>query len=409
MISLILKLLKSARSIDPPVVLIVLCWIALFPVLWVYARLFPRLPSRVLFWTNQGFQKPSSRVRSYFFCREFQRLSGDGRVLAFWDDIAGYHGIDDYRVSLTRRTIWTFRAMITATHSRSGVIVAQRPLYEFMALGYLKLMYPFGLSIWIDIDDWIFDTSLDESESSVRFRDLLPINVLFADGCIVASVPLEQEARKYFEQVEIIPTFPDASMFRPSDRAGPAIKGRHIVFSWAGTFWMEHVLEDILFLVKALDLLNDERVVLEVAGGGDYLDPVRREVSGIPKSLNVSFPGWIDPKQVPEYMAGIDVGLHCLSRHNDFTVSKSPTKLFEYMASAKPTVCTDYGEPRRFIEHGVTGFLAEGTEDFAKYCSILVNDPELRDAMGQRARKRIEEEYNISEGVKSLREILFRN
>ncbi len=400
------RALKSLNSFDVLFVIIMVGWIVSFPLLWIYARLFPRISDRVLFWTNQGFNLAPARVRSYFFCREFQRIGGDANVLSLWEDLAGYKGLADLKMSRGRRTILIFRAMLAAIHNRAGIVIAQVPLYDIVALAYLKILYPLGLTIWTDFDDWLFDTSMDGAGAGVNLRDIIPLHRASAKGCIVSSLLLQSEMRKHFRRVEIIPTFPDAALFHPGDNSRERNRNDTVVFSWTGTFLTEHNVEDVLFLAKVLDSLNDERVLFQVAGDGHYREQAKRGASELAEDLSVSFMGWIDPESMPDYLATIDVGLYCLISRTSYTASKSPTKLFEYMACAKPTVSTNYGEAARFVDHGETGFLASDFEDFAQCCSRLLDDPELRENMGRKARAKIEDEYNIRSGVRKLKEIV---
>jgi len=325
----------------------------------------------------------------------------DASVLSFWDDLAGYTGLPPFRISLARRTYLLFQALMAVVHRRAGIIIAQRPFYEFLPLVLLKLTYPRSLTIWADVDDWIFDYSLDMSRPSITFRDTLRFHTPITKGCIVASEHLQKEMRKYFSTVEIIPTFPDTQVFKPLQARSPLRDAGKVVFSWIGTLLMETVVEDILFLVRVLDSLKDERVVLEVVGDGRYLEPIRAQTSRLTTAA-VVFKGWMDPAAVPDYIATIDIGLYCLTARNDFNMSRSPTKLFEYMACGKPTVSTRYGEAAGFIEHGETGLLAEDFEQFTQCCASLVNDPSLRSCIGLKARKKIEEEYNMAAGVRKL-------
>jgi glycosyltransferase involved in cell wall biosynthesis len=403
-LSFAIKLIKFLREADLSSIFIVTIWIVFFPAFWMYARFYPRIPSRVLFWSNEGFRVAPTRVRSYGFSRELEKIGADTRVLTFWDHLAHYQGLIPFKTTLGYRTRLTLRAMMAAVRSRAGIIVFQRPFYEFMSVVSLKLMYPLGLSMWLDVDDWIFDEPLTGPGTKITFRNLLAAYVPISDGCIVSSLHLEQEMKKYFRRVEIIPTFPDHTLFK--DNNEPKHDHEAIVFSWIGTLFMDQVKRDVLFLVEVLESLKDPRVVLEILGDGRFMEETRKEAEQIACHITVSFLGWREPQTVPSYVNGIDVGLYWLGTRNDFCASKSPTKLFEYMACGKPTVATDFGEAPRFIEHGVTGFVASTAEEFAKYCSLLVADPELRRSMGQRARNKIETEYNISCAASKLSEIL---
>lgn len=401
------RVLKSLSSVDVGAVLVMGCWVVLMPVFWIYARFFPRTPQRVLFWTNQGFNVAPSRVRSYFVCEEFQRQGGDARVLSFWEDILGYEGLLPIDVTLAQRTVLIFRAVLAAIHDRAAIIVAQAPLYDVIGLVCLKVLYPLSVSIWTDFDDWLFEVvSFDGSTESVNLRDVLPFHAFASRGCIVSSLPLQKEMARYFKRVEIIPTFPNARMFQPSTDLPQEGNAGRVTFSWTGTFLMKHVVSDIMFLLKVLDSLNDRRIVFEVVGDGHYFQEARERASEMAKNITVSFIGWMDPKEMPAYIAAIDVGLYCLTNRDRFAESKSPTKLFEYMACAKPTVSSNFGEAARFIDHGETGFLASEFDEFVECCRALVHDPNLRVSMGRNARAKIDHEYNISVGVKRLKDLI---
>lgn len=404
MFTFAMKLLKFLRDADFSSLFLVVAWIVFFPALWLYARCYPRIPSRVLFWSNEGFRVAPTRVRSYGFCREIARLGVDAHVLTFWDHLAKYEGLIPFRTTLGFRTRLTFQAMMAAVRNRAGIIVFQRPFYEFMSVLSLKLMYPLGLHIWLDVDDWIFDEPLTPPPASITFRNMLSVYAAVADGSTVASLRLEEEMKKYIARVEIIPTFPDPALFQ--NFALQEAHGDRVVFSWIGTLFMEQVKHDVLFLVEALESLQDRRVVFEVLGEGRFLEETRREAEQIARHAKVVFLGWKEPGDVPAYLQTIDVGLYCLTTHNVFCASKSPTKLFEYMACGKATVSTDFGEAPRFIEHARTGFIASGKADFARCCSVLLDDANLRREMGENARRKIETEYNLGHAALSLKNVL---
>jgi glycosyltransferase involved in cell wall biosynthesis len=399
-----LKLIKFLRDADFSSLFLVVIWIVFFPALWLYARFYPRMSSRVLFWSNEGFRVAPTRVRSYGFCREMVKLGVDADVLTFWDHLAKYEGLIPFRTTLGFRTKLTFRAMMAAVRSRAAIIIFQRPFYEFMSVVSLKLMYPLGLRIWLDVDDWIFDEPLTPPPASITFRNMLAVYAAVAEGSVVASLRLEEEMSTYVTRVEIIPTYPDHTLFRTS--TSEEAHADRVVFSWIGTLFMEQVKRDVLFLVDVLESLQDRRVVFEVLGEGRFLDETRREAERIAHHANVVFLGWKEPDAVPAYLQTIDVGLYCLTTHNVFCASKSPTKLFEYMACGKATVSTDFGEAPRFIEHGKTGFIAADKDGFARCCELLLGDASLRREMGENARRKIETEYNLESAGRTLKALL---
>jgi glycosyltransferase involved in cell wall biosynthesis len=404
-ISFLLRLLKFVRQADLTAIVTVALWIVFFPALWLYARCYPRIPDRVLFWSNEGFRVAPTRIRCYGFAREMKKLGVDCQVLSFWDHLAHYKGLIPFETSLGYRARLTLRAMTAAVRTRAGIIVFQRPFYEFMSLTSLKILYPFGLRIWLDVDDWILDEPLTPPPSNITFRSMLPLYSAISEGCTVSSIRLDHEMRHHFKRTELIPTFPDSHLFtksEPQDRPDG-----QVVFSWTGTLFMEQVSRDVLFLVEALESLKDSRAIFSIVGSGRYLEETRRKAHQLARHVRVVFPGWLEPNTVPGYLHSIDVGLYCLRTENVFCASKSPTKLFEYMACGKPSVCTNFGEAPRFVEHGVTGFIACDRDELARYCGILINDPELRRTVGENARRKIETDYNLTAAAAILRSTLF--
>jgi glycosyltransferase involved in cell wall biosynthesis len=116
--------------------------------------------------------------------------------------------------------------------------------------------------------------------------------------------------------------------------------------------------------------------------------------------------GWIPPDEIPDYLSHIDIGLLPLVQDTKFNKSKSPTKLFEYMAMAKPTVSSNIGEAAEIIQDGENGFLAKDKEEFIKKMQILIEDSTLRQEMGDKACKTIENNYSLKVLGKRLYEIL---
>ena len=77
-------------------------------------------------------------------------------------------------------------------------------------------------------------------------------------------------------------------------------------------------------------------------------------------------------------------------------MSKSPVKLFEYMAKAKPVVASATGEANYIIKNGCNGFLASGKNEFILYMEQLMRNPGLAEKVGLAARKTVEENYSLN-------------
>jgi glycosyltransferase involved in cell wall biosynthesis/SAM-dependent methyltransferase len=89
---------------------------------------------------------------------------------------------------------------------------------------------------------------------------------------------------------------------------------------------------------------------------------------------------------LPTELARLDVNLAPLEVGNPFCEAKSDLKFFEAALVDVPTVASPTGPFRRSIVDGVTGFLADGPEEWRSALEKLVVDPDFRRSVGRAAR-----------------------
>jgi glycosyltransferase involved in cell wall biosynthesis len=91
-------------------------------------------------------------------------------------------------------------------------------------------------------------------------------------------------------------------------------------------------------------------------------------------------------------------------------VSLSPLKLFEYMASGKAVVASAVGQILQVVEHGGNGLLVPPGDATAMAAAIgrLIEDVELRDRLGRRARQDAVERHSWERYVARLEDVFHR-
>lgn len=123
----------------------------------------------------------------------------------------------------------------------------------------------------------------------------------------------------------------------------------HVVY--AGLLKPEYGLEES---IEALDPIADERRIRLTLYGDGPLRPVLRSLAASRSWLSVA--GAVDFDRMPELLADADILLYPTSEFNKF---QSPTKLFEYMAAARPIVAARTQQTTTLLDHGRLGLLFE--------------------------------------------------
>ncbi len=147
-------------------------------------------------------------------------------------------------------------------------------------------------------------------------------------------------------------------------------------------------------LIRALNKLkfelkrNDFYCVL--IGKGSALESLKKLTRELDLEEHVLFTGFVSHADLLKYLSTTDI---CIAPdpYNPFNDRSTMIKVMEYMTLSKPIVAY------RLIEHQVTAqdsaLYADVSDelDLARKIEILMNDVELRQEMGARGRRRVEE------------------
>ena len=142
-------------------------------------------------------------------------------------------------------------------------------------------------------------------------------------------------------------------------------------------------------LFRALAELTDRNWTLELVGDG----PDREALQSLARELEVAdrviFSG--QRLDVPQRLKDSDVFV-LATRWEGF-----PRSILEAMRAGLPVVATDVGGCRESVVDGETGFLVprEDPVQLRDRLRLLIDSPELRVQMGQKGRKRFEENFTF--------------
>jgi glycosyltransferase involved in cell wall biosynthesis len=104
------------------------------------------------------------------------------------------------------------------------------------------------------------------------------------------------------------------------------------------------------------------------------------------EKTDVIFTSWI--RDVDKVYAGLDVVT--LTSKNEGT----PVSIIEALASGKPVVSTDAGGVKDVVEHGKSGFIATGEQDFTAYLKQLIENPAMAAQAGKTGKSSVVQKYS---------------
>lgn len=353
---------------------------------------------KIIFITRESSKQAGARIRSYGFSQKLKERGYDCVVLSFADDFGAFSGIDEFRNGLFKKIYFNILCFLKLVIHRNSYFFMQRVNYH--SFGVILAWFMSGSRLIVDIDDWEMRDNIDKSNAFKLLRFLAKR----AYCCMASSKYLYDFLSSFSKKVFYIPSSCDENLFIPSIKR----INEGVVFSWIGTFYRKDDLENIRFIIdcfKEINGLNLGKISLEIVGEGVYKTDVEDYIK-LSGSSNIKHIGFIEHNCIGKYLEGIDVGLLPLIQDTKFNKSKSPAKLFEYMASAKPTISSKIGEVENIVENTKEGFVVSGKDEFRDRMVELVKNEKLRESMGLNARRKIESKYSRDSITQKL-EMLF--
>jgi glycosyltransferase involved in cell wall biosynthesis len=239
------------------------------------------------------------------------------------------------------------------------------------------------IPIIFDFDDAIFLP--DTSKANKKFAWAKFSGSKTADICrlstsvTVGNSYLADYAKKYNEQVFVVPTSIDTEKYQPIAKKDSGAS--RVVVGWTGSSTSQYHLEE--FEPVLVELLKERDVEIRVVSNRE---PSFTKVPYIWRS-------WSAETEVEE-IAQIDIGI-MPTPDDEWSRGKCALKALQYMALGIPAICTDMGANRDVVKHGENGFLAKSNEEWLTAFKTLIDDASLRRKLGDEARKTVVENYSM--------------
>lgn len=331
---------------------------------------------KVLFLTRYPYEGASSRYRVYQYIPHLEKLGVDCRVSSFMS-------ADFYRLSFSNgrmlaKMVATLRATLgrlaeLLRFHRYDVIYMQREMFPFGPPVIEWVLKRFGARLIFDYDDALFIHKPSRYNNLASlFRSSGKTYHLFAlADCVIAGNDyLRDVTRQHGPRAETVEVAEDTDRIPMHP---PHSNEKGVVIGWLGsksTVKYLRLIEDVLKNISR----TYPFVRFEIVGGGDF------DLGDLP----VTHTEWSLDGEI-NALKRFDIGLMPLPME-EWSRGKSGGKARTYMAAGVPPICTNIGYNTELLHHGETGYLCETTEEWHAALSSLIEDPSLRQRIGQNAR-----------------------
>lgn len=237
-----------------------------------------------------------------------------------------------------------------------------------------------NIPVIVKIDDAIFTKSKGLKHLQRIIEKKWNGNALQnANKILVANEGIKKIILKEYnineEKIIIIPNGIDVEFFKNIKKQ----KKPTLVFS--GMMY-DHRGIDILLnsLPIVITKFPDIRVIL--LGEGPEIEKLKKITTELNLIHNVEFKGWVDRKEIPNFLSESYIGIGPL-KLTDVTTNALPIKVLEYMASSLPILSKKGTLSKEVLEDNKNGFLVEDSKELANKIIKLLSDEELREKMGE--------------------------
>jgi glycosyltransferase involved in cell wall biosynthesis len=254
------------------------------------------------------------------------------------------------------------------------------------------------IRIIYDYDDALFHIRLPG-----RFIAYSHINkiITLSDAVTAGNHYLVDYAKKFNENVFLLPTPVDNELFRPYFRK--CKNENKIIIGWLGN-GTDFQLRYLKILKQPLSLLAKKykikfRIISALSRN------VKKEFQNENYEVDYGFDKWVPLKEIPKEISDFDIGVMPLI-DEPFANGKCAMKALEYMSMGIPVVASPVGENKYVIKNGYNGFLALEDQGWIDNLEKLIIDNIMRKKIGKNAHEFVKENYSLKVVVKQFIDII---
>ena len=270
---------------------------------------------------------------------------------------------------------------------------------------FLKYAKRVGIQVIFDVDDLIFEPNVidqidgfrylpaEERENYITSLHAYRKLMMACDRVVVPTEYLRQCVLKLGLPTSVVPNSINNAQMAAADslKRVPKNSDRYIrigYFSGSQTHQADFAeCEEVL-----LALMSEQKnIILRVVG---FLDISEKWLPVLSRVEQIEFQPYLKMLTV---LSECDINIAPLQLSSVFCHGKSELKFFEAGLLGIPTVASATDTYSRAIENGVNGFCVRNSEEWREVLSNLINSEELRNKIGQEAKKTAGKRYAVTQ------------
>lgn len=166
------------------------------------------------------------------------------------------------------------------------------------------------------------------------------------------------------------------------------LNGRSVVL-YTGTFERYQGLDLLLDAARQVVEFSPDVLFLLVGGTTAQIAELRAKAESMGLANHVVFTGTVPQADVPHFLEVADILVSPRTLGTN-----TPLKIYSYLRSGKPIVATDLWTHTQVLTPEVAVLVAPRPEDFADGILRLIEEPALRQSIGDAARRLAQERYS---------------
>ncbi|GAB3219751.1 glycosyltransferase family 4 protein [Algoriphagus aestuariicola] len=361
----------------------------------------------------------SSRLRTYQYLDLWKEAGFGTMVSPFFNEAYLKQVYSHQKPALWNVLQCYFRRFFVLFSAfRYDFIWVEKELFPFLPAWGERFLRAAGLRLLLDYDDAVFH-NYDQSPRPL-VRALLSNKIdqaMRAAACVfVGNEYLAERARKAGAQrISFLRTVVDQEKYSwsPRQQEAPVAKAGIVrgaeddslprqkdlpTIGWIGS---PSTLKYLSLMSKALADVYQKvpfRFVLVNSETAKY-----RNLLHLPEGV-VEHLVWSEDEEVSQ-LHRMDIGIMPLP-DDPWERGKCAYKLIQYMACGLPVVASPVGMNKELVCHGRNGFLAQSDKDWEESLLQLLENPEIRQAMGKEGKGLIARDYTLTGNFQRIKKEL---